>query len=252
MVRARRWEEEGAGGCEGPGLGWWRHLWVGCCSGGGCPREGADPDPSPPDLTDSSSFQRAKFWVNELQNCEEVRLGWGTWGAAEPHRRGRGAGGGTGPMGASLLPLCLLQGCRIYLCGTKSDLLEEDRRKRGVDFHDVQDYADGTAGHCMGLRCSWLGSAGPSQASTAPSGWGARRDGGPWGSALTLDLQWIRWLQALGLPAWWVRPWLCQGPPQAWHVLTRAGMWPAGSRGRQRGALPWAPASPLSVAVPKG
>lgn len=38
------------------------------------------------------------------------------------------------------------QGCRIYLCGTKSDLLEEDRRKRGVDFHDVQDYADGTAG----------------------------------------------------------------------------------------------------------
>uniref|UniRef100_A0A674GDP1 Ras-related protein Rab-24 n=1 Tax=Taeniopygia guttata TaxID=59729 RepID=A0A674GDP1_TAEGU len=56
------------------------------------------------DLTDSGSFQRAKFWVNELQNCEE--------------------------------------GCRIYLCGTKSDLLEEDRRKRGVDFHDVQDYAD--------------------------------------------------------------------------------------------------------------
>ncbi|NXG90935.1 RAB24 protein, partial [Stercorarius parasiticus] len=65
---------------------------------------GADPDRSPADLTDSSSFQRAKFWVNELQNCEE--------------------------------------GCRIYLCGTKSDLLEEDRRKRGVDFHDVQDYAD--------------------------------------------------------------------------------------------------------------
>ncbi|KAJ7411518.1 Ras-related protein Rab-24 [Pitangus sulphuratus] len=56
------------------------------------------------DLTDSGSFQRAKFWVNELQNCEE--------------------------------------GCRIYLCGTKCDLLEEDRRKRGVDFHDVQDYAD--------------------------------------------------------------------------------------------------------------
>uniref|UniRef100_A0A8B9PTZ4 RAB24, member RAS oncogene family n=1 Tax=Apteryx owenii TaxID=8824 RepID=A0A8B9PTZ4_APTOW len=56
------------------------------------------------DLTDSSSFQRAKFWVNELQNFEE--------------------------------------NCRIYLCGTKSDLLEEDRRKRGVDFHDVQDYVD--------------------------------------------------------------------------------------------------------------
>ncbi|XP_075297849.1 ras-related protein Rab-24 isoform X2 [Opisthocomus hoazin] len=56
------------------------------------------------DLTDGSSFQRAKFWVNELQNCEE--------------------------------------GCRIYLCGTKSDLLQEDPRKREVDFHDVQDYAD--------------------------------------------------------------------------------------------------------------
>ncbi|XP_019361584.1 PREDICTED: ras-related protein Rab-24 isoform X1 [Gavialis gangeticus] len=56
------------------------------------------------DLTDGSSFQRAKFWVNELQNFEE--------------------------------------NCRIYLCGTKSDLLEEDRRRRGVDFHDVQDYAD--------------------------------------------------------------------------------------------------------------
>ncbi|XP_074865532.1 ras-related protein Rab-24 [Carettochelys insculpta] len=56
------------------------------------------------DLTDSSSFQRAKFWVKELQNFEE--------------------------------------NCRIYLCGTKSDLLEEDRKKRGVDFHDVQDYAE--------------------------------------------------------------------------------------------------------------
>uniref|UniRef100_A0A8B9TFE3 Ras-related protein Rab-24 n=1 Tax=Anas platyrhynchos TaxID=8839 RepID=A0A8B9TFE3_ANAPL len=56
------------------------------------------------DLTNSSSFQRAKFWVNELQNCEE--------------------------------------GCRIYLCGTKSDLLEDDPRTRAVDFHDAQDYAD--------------------------------------------------------------------------------------------------------------
>lgn len=26
------------------------------------------------DLTDSSSFLRAKFWVKELQNCEEVSL----------------------------------------------------------------------------------------------------------------------------------------------------------------------------------
>ncbi|XP_028668727.1 ras-related protein Rab-24 [Erpetoichthys calabaricus] len=56
------------------------------------------------DLTDSSSFQRAKFWVKELQNCEEH--------------------------------------CKIYLCGTKSDLVEDDRSMRKVDFHDVQDYAD--------------------------------------------------------------------------------------------------------------
>nr|XP_048303749.1 ras-related protein Rab-24 isoform X1 [Myodes glareolus] len=56
------------------------------------------------DLTDSSSFERAKFWVKELRSLEE--------------------------------------GCQIYLCGTKSDLLEEDRRRRRVDFHDVQDYAD--------------------------------------------------------------------------------------------------------------
>uniref|UniRef100_A0A493U1J6 RAB24, member RAS onco family n=1 Tax=Anas platyrhynchos platyrhynchos TaxID=8840 RepID=A0A493U1J6_ANAPP len=72
--------------------------------GGGRRGPGAGPDPSPPDLTNSSSFQRAKFWVNELQNCEE--------------------------------------GCRIYLCGTKSDLLEDDPRTRAVDFHDAQDYAD--------------------------------------------------------------------------------------------------------------
>lgn len=56
------------------------------------------------DLTDSNSFERAKFWVKELRSLEE--------------------------------------GCQIYLCGTKSDLLEEDRRRRRVDFHDVQDYAD--------------------------------------------------------------------------------------------------------------
>ncbi|ELW47980.1 Ras-related protein Rab-24 [Tupaia chinensis] len=78
----------------------------------GCARLASD-SPSPwlcllhaasQDLTDSSSFERAKFWVKELRSLEE--------------------------------------GCQIYLCGTKSDLLEEDRRRRRVDFHDVQDYAD--------------------------------------------------------------------------------------------------------------
>ncbi|XP_036405015.1 ras-related protein Rab-24-like [Megalops cyprinoides] len=56
------------------------------------------------DLTDSSSFVRLKFWVKELQNCE--------------------------------------QQCKIYLCGTKSDLVEADRSIRQVDYHDALDYAD--------------------------------------------------------------------------------------------------------------
>lgn len=56
------------------------------------------------DLTDSTSFQRARFWVEELQKCEEH--------------------------------------CKIYLCGTKNDLIEANRGTRQVDFHDVQDFAD--------------------------------------------------------------------------------------------------------------
>uniref|UniRef100_A0A3Q3J7U6 Ras-related protein Rab-24 n=1 Tax=Monopterus albus TaxID=43700 RepID=A0A3Q3J7U6_MONAL len=57
------------------------------------------------DLTDSSSFQRARFWVKELQKCEEQ--------------------------------------CKIYLCGTKSDLIEGDRSLRQIDYHDAQDFAEG-------------------------------------------------------------------------------------------------------------
>ncbi|MBN3320637.1 RAB24 protein, partial [Atractosteus spatula] len=58
-----------------------------------------------PNLTDCWSFARAKFWVTELQKSEEQ--------------------------------------CRIYLCGTKSDLIEGNRSLRKVDYHDTQDYADG-------------------------------------------------------------------------------------------------------------
>ncbi|XP_056431007.1 ras-related protein Rab-24 isoform X2 [Hyla sarda] len=61
------------------------------------------------DLTDCSSFERVKFWVNELQSCEEH--------------------------------------CQIYICGTKSDLVENDKNMRQVDFHDVQDYADEIKAH---------------------------------------------------------------------------------------------------------
>ncbi|XP_054611439.1 ras-related protein Rab-24 isoform X2 [Dunckerocampus dactyliophorus] len=56
------------------------------------------------DLTDSSSFQRARFWVKELQNCEEH--------------------------------------CKIYLCGTKNDLVQADRSLRQIDYHDAQDFAE--------------------------------------------------------------------------------------------------------------
>ncbi|XP_069051400.1 ras-related protein Rab-24 [Lepisosteus oculatus] len=56
------------------------------------------------DLTDCWSFARAKFWVTELQKSEEQ--------------------------------------CRIYLCGTKGDLIEGNRSLRKVDYHDAQDYAD--------------------------------------------------------------------------------------------------------------
>ncbi|XP_056909461.1 ras-related protein Rab-24 isoform X2 [Takifugu flavidus] len=56
------------------------------------------------DLTDSSSFQRARFWVKELQNCEEQ--------------------------------------CKIYLCGTKNDLITADRSLRQIDYHDAQDFAE--------------------------------------------------------------------------------------------------------------
>lgn len=56
------------------------------------------------DLSDNYSFERAQFWVKELRKNEE--------------------------------------NCRIYLCGTKKDLIENDRRARMIDYHSVTDYAD--------------------------------------------------------------------------------------------------------------
>ncbi|XP_014666003.1 PREDICTED: ras-related protein Rab-24-like [Priapulus caudatus] len=57
------------------------------------------------DLTDSSSFDRAKFWVNELRQHEEK--------------------------------------CKIYLCGTKQDLVDGDLKKhRSVDYYNTTDFAD--------------------------------------------------------------------------------------------------------------
>jgi len=56
------------------------------------------------DITNQLSFDRVKFWVEELQKYEE--------------------------------------GCRIYLCGTKYDVVEENKRKRQVDYHFVTDFAE--------------------------------------------------------------------------------------------------------------
>lgn len=55
------------------------------------------------DLTDSHSFERAKFWVSELMKFEEK--------------------------------------CFLYLCGTKKDLVNHDRKRRALDYHNVTDYA---------------------------------------------------------------------------------------------------------------
>lgn len=37
----------------------------------------------------------------------------------------------------------LFQNCKIYLCGTKLDLVKKDKRVREVDYHTTTDYADG-------------------------------------------------------------------------------------------------------------
>ncbi|XP_046850746.1 ras-related protein Rab-24-like [Xenia sp. Carnegie-2017] len=56
------------------------------------------------DLTDSTSFDKVKFWVNELKTHEES--------------------------------------CNIFLCGTKADLVHRDKSIRQVDYHTTTDYAD--------------------------------------------------------------------------------------------------------------
>ncbi|XP_033633169.1 ras-related protein Rab-24-like [Asterias rubens] len=56
------------------------------------------------DLTEAPSFDRAKFWVEELKKNEE--------------------------------------NCKIYLSGNKFDLVDDDKKRRQVDYHSVTDYAD--------------------------------------------------------------------------------------------------------------
>ncbi|XP_046386485.1 ras-related protein Rab-24-like [Ischnura elegans] len=57
------------------------------------------------DIGSQASWKKAKFWVCELRKHEED--------------------------------------CRIYLCGTKLDLVEERRTERQVNIDDVEPYAEG-------------------------------------------------------------------------------------------------------------
>ena len=55
-------------------------------------------------MNDETHWERLKFWVDELVRMEED--------------------------------------CKIYICATKIDLLGGDKKKRKVDYHDVNDYCD--------------------------------------------------------------------------------------------------------------
>lgn len=43
------------------------------------------------------------------------------------------------------------ENCRLYLCGTKLDLVEQDKSARKVDFHDVTDYGNEVIRVCLTL-----------------------------------------------------------------------------------------------------
>lgn len=47
------------------------------------------------------------------------------------------------------------QGCRIYLCATKKDLIDEDRTLRQIDYHDAQDFAEGNWSPTFQILLIW-------------------------------------------------------------------------------------------------
>ena len=55
-------------------------------------------------VNDAASWEKLKFWVNELRKVED--------------------------------------GCKIYICATKVDLLEGNNKNRKVDYHDTTDYCN--------------------------------------------------------------------------------------------------------------
>lgn len=56
------------------------------------------------EITDCTSFDRARFWINELRENE--------------------------------------QSCKLYICGTKKDLVDDDSNLRQVDYYSATDLAD--------------------------------------------------------------------------------------------------------------
>ena len=89
------------------------------------------------DLTDVSSFDRAKFWVNELRASEEVSIA-----AILVHTSAHICAYHTTCTHCWTHPL---QDCLVYLCGTKYDLVQEDKKARKVEASTVERYGDGKA-----------------------------------------------------------------------------------------------------------
>ncbi|XP_033101038.1 uncharacterized protein LOC117104330 [Anneissia japonica] len=56
------------------------------------------------DVTEATSFEKAKFWAGELLQNEKK--------------------------------------CKIYLCGTKVDLVEDGKKNKEVDYHETKNYGD--------------------------------------------------------------------------------------------------------------
>lgn len=231
----------GGDGAGGPGAA------AGGSAGGGGDRS----YPSPSDLTDSSSFQRAKFWVNELQNCEEVTAGLGVRGGCGASPEGNGSrwwGWACGHIPSAPLPAPGLPDLPVW----------HQERPAGGGQEEARGRLPRRAGLCRwyvralrGTRMLGLGSAGPSRAPAAPGRWGAW---GIWscsihvclgstrGSASALDPQpGSLHAEARALPG------TCLGtacPDTGRHVAS----WDEGTAR----SLPWAPASSPSPAVPQG
>lgn len=89
------------------------------------------------DLTDMSSYEKVNFWVKELHAYEPVSV------ATTEHSCTSCVSWNVSVVLFQLICWAFLQNCKIYLCGTKKDLVDADKKAREVDRHDVGDFADG-------------------------------------------------------------------------------------------------------------